>query len=86
MLFRSDYLNACVVSSHVLCKNCCVGVGIVTADDYDSGKAVLLGNFGNNLELLFSLKFGSAGTDDIETACISVSIDESIIKLYIVIF
>ena len=46
---------------------------------------MLLGNFRNDLELLLGFKLCSSGTDDIESACISVCIDELVIKFNIVI-
>ena len=84
-LRAADDLNAGVVSSHVLCKNCCVGVGIVAADDHDRGKAVLLGNFYYDLKLSRRLEFGSAGADDIESAGVSVLIDKIVSHLDIVV-
>ena len=46
---------------------------------------MLPGNFRDDLELFLCFKFCSAGTDDIESACISVCINELVIKLYIII-
>ncbi len=44
---------------------------------------MLLGNLLNNCELIRSLQFRSAGTDDIETAGVAVLIDKCIVKLNI---
>ena len=74
-LRTSDYLNTCVVCCEILSKNTCVCVGVVTADDNNSCDAVVLANVRYDRELLFCLKFCSAGTDDIETASVSVLID-----------
>ena len=50
-----------------------VGVGIVATDDNDCGDAVLLANLlPRSANCSSSLQFGSAGTDDIETAGVSV--------------
>ena len=46
---------------------------------------MLLGNFRNNLELLFGFELCSSGTYDIESACISVRIDELVVKLHVII-
>ena len=73
------------MSCHVLCKYGCVGVGIVAADDNDSGKTVLLRNFGNDSELLLSFELSSAGTDDIETAGVSVFINKGIGELNVIV-
>ena len=84
-LGASDDLNACIIRSHILSKYCCVRVGIVAADDHDRGDAVLLAVLRYDLELRNGLKFGSAGADDIETAGISVLIDELVCHLDIII-
>ena len=84
-LGASDDLHTGIVRCHILSKDCCVCVGIVAADDDDGGKAVLLGNFYNDLKLCCCLEFGSAGADDIESAGVSVLIDEIVSHLDIVI-
>ncbi len=84
-LGAADNLDACVVCSHVLSECCSVCVGVVTADDDDSCEAVLLSEAGNSLELLNCLELCSAGTDDIESACVPVCVDELIVELYIII-
>ncbi len=73
------------MSCHVLSKDCCVCVGIVAADDHDRGKAMLLGNFYYDLKLSRCLEFGSAGADDIESAGVSVLVDEVVSHLDIVV-
>ena len=67
-LRASDDLNACIMCSHVLSKNRCIGIGVVAADDNDSSDAMLLADLSRNCELLLGLQFGSAGADDIKTA------------------
>ena len=47
---------------------------------------MLLADFSSDCELFLSLQFGSAGTDDIETACVSVCIDILVIKNKIIVF
>ena len=84
-LRAADDLDSCVLSSHILSKSSSVCVGVVATDDNDSGKTVLLSVLGNDVELLFSFELCSAGTDYIETTCISVRIDELVVELYIVI-
>ncbi len=84
-LGAADYLNAGVVSSKVLGQNGCIGVGVVAADDDNSGDAVAFAYFCNHCELLFGFKLGSAGADDIETSGISVLVDILIIKDDIVV-
>ena len=84
-LRAADYLNACVLSSHVLSECSGVCVGVVTTDDNDSGKTVLLSILSNDVELFLSLEFCSAGADDVETTCVSIRIDELVIELNIVV-
>ena len=74
------------MSCEVLSQNSCVGVGVVTTDDNYCSDAVLLANISNDSELLVGLQFGSAGTDDVETAGISVLVDVFVIKDYIAVF
>ena len=76
-LRAADNLYAGVVCSEVLSQYSCVGVGIVATDDNDCGDAMLLADFSSDCELFLSLQFGSAGTDDIETAGVSVCIDDT---------
>ena len=47
---------------------------------------MLLADFSSDCELFLSLQFGSAGTDDIETAGVSVCIDILVIKNKIIVF
>ena len=84
-LGAADNLDACVICSHVLSESSCVCVGVVTADDDDSCEAVLLSIVCNSLELLNCLELCSAGTDDIESACVPVCVDELVVELYIII-
>ena len=84
-LRAADNLYAGVVCCKVLSQNCCIGIGIVAADDNNCGYAMLLANLGNDSELLLSLQLGTAGTDDIESAGISVCVNELIVELYIII-
>ena len=84
-LGAADDLDACVLCSHVLSESSSVCVGVVAADDNDSGKAVLLSICCNCLELLYCLELGSAGTDDVETACVPVCIDELVVELNIIV-
>ena len=84
-LRASDYLYAGIVCCKVLSQNCCVCIGIVATDDYDCGNAVLLADLRSNLKLLLCLQLCSAGTDDIETAGISVLIDICVIEDHIFI-
>ena len=63
------------MGSHVFSQHSGVGVGVVTADDDDGGQAVLLRHFGHDFELFFRFQFGTAGTDDIETAGVPVGVD-----------
>ena len=74
------------MSSKVLSQNCCVCIGIVTADNYNRSDSVLLAYLGGNLELLLGFQLGSAGADDIETAGITVLIDVCIIKNNLIVF
>ena len=85
-LGAANDLDACAVRSHVLSQNCSVCIGIVTADDNDRCKTVLFSYLSYDAELLLCLEFGSAGTDDIKTAGISILIDILIIKNDIIIF
>ena len=84
-LGAADDLDACVLCSHVFSESSSVCVGIVAADDHDSGETVLFCIFSNSVELLFCLELCSAGTDDVETACVSVCVDELVVELYIVV-
>ena len=47
---------------------------------------MLLADFSSDCELFLSLQFCSAGTDDIETAGVSVCIDILVIKNKIIVF
>ena len=85
-LGAADDLDACAMRSHVLSQNCSVCIGIVTADDNDRCKTVLFSYLSYDAELLLCLEFGSAGTDDIKTAGISILIDILVIKNDIIIF
>lgn len=84
--WSADYLYASVVCSKVFGKNGCVGVGVIAADDYDGVDAVLFRYFCSNRELFFCFKFCTAGTDDIESACVAVSVDIVVIEYNEVIF
>ena len=79
-LRAADHLYAGLVRRHVLGKHAGVGIGIIAADDYDSGDAVLLADLCGNRELLLGLQLGSSGTDDVEAAGISVLIDILVVK------
>ena len=79
-LRATDHLNAGVVCSKVLCKNSSVCIGIISTDDNDSCNAVLLADFSSDCKLFVGLQFGSAGTDDIETAGVSVFVDIIVIE------
>ena len=74
-----------MMSSTVFSQNGCVGVGVVTADDNDGSDAVLPAYLYDNFKLFFLFQFGSAGTDDVEAAGVSVPVDEFIIKYDIVV-
>ena len=84
-LRASDDLYACLMRCHVLGKNSCICVGIVTADDNDCCDTVLFADLCGNSELFLCLKFGPSGTDDIKTACISVLINIGIVKNDVII-
>ena len=48
--------------------------------------AVLLANFTYDGKLLGGFQFGSAGTDDIKTAGVSVFVDKSVVKDHVIVF
>ncbi len=78
-LRAADNLDAGIVCSHVLSKNCCVGIGIVAADDDDRSDAMLLADLSRNRELLLGLQLGSAGTDDVKAAGVPELVDVLVI-------
>ena len=84
-LGAADDLNAGVVSGKVLGQNGSVGVGVVAADDDQSGDAVLLAVFGNDGELLLGLQLGAAGTDDVKTAGVAELVDILVVEDDIVV-
>ena len=47
-LRAADNLYAGVVCCKVLSQNCCIGIGIVAADDNNCGYAMLLANLGKD--------------------------------------
>ena len=84
-LRAADYLNTCVVSCEIFSQNCSVCIGVITTDDDDSCDAMLLADFCSYCKLVFAFKLCSAGTDNIESACVSVCIDVFIIEDQIVV-
>ena len=70
----------------ILSEHSGVGVGVVTADDDDGSDAVLLAYFCDDRKLLIRLQLRSAGTDDVESAGVSVFVDVFVIEDHVIIF
>ena len=51
-------------------------IGVVAADDDQSLDVELLQDLETGVELLGLLQLGTAGTDDVETACVAVFVDD----------
>ena len=84
-LGAADDLHAGIVGGKVLSQHSGVGVGIVAADDHNSGNAVLPADPGHDLELLFGFQLGSAGADDVKAAGVTVAVNIFVIKDNVVI-
>ena len=84
-LGASDYLYAGFMRCHIFGQYRCIGIGIITANDNNGRHAMLPADLHNKLKLLLCLQLGPARTDNIKSACISISIDICIIKYKIVI-
>ena len=75
-LGAAQNLNAGADAFVVFGENSGIGVGVVTADDYESGDAELLEDFKAFVELLFLFELGTARTDNVETACVAIFVDD----------
>ena len=69
-----------------ICQNTGVGIGVISADDDQRGDPALFAVFPGGDELLFGLKFGTSGTDHIESAGIAVGVDDLIGQLHRLVF
>ena len=85
-LRAADNLNTGVMRRKVFSQNRRIGIGIVAADDDDRRNSMLLADIRNDRELFVRFQLRSAGTDDIESACVAVLVDVGIIKNQIIIF
>ncbi len=84
-LRAADDLHAGVVRCEILRQHRRVRVGIVAADNYHSGQAVLLRRSCRRFELFFCLDLRSAGADDVKAAGITVRVNELVRKFHIVV-
>ena len=84
-LRTSDYLNAILLSSVVLCKYTSIGVRVVTTDDYESLDTKFAKNLDTLLKLVFLLQLSTARADDIKTTSIAVLVHDFRSNLHVVV-
>ena len=75
-LRAADNLYAALLLQVVLCQHAGVGVRVVTADDYNSLDAQFLAHLNAVVELPSLFEFGTTRTDDIESAGVTVLVDD----------
>ena len=82
-LGATDYLHAIILGSIILSQYACVGIGVITTDDYQCLDAQLAQNLYAALKLALLLQLGTSGADDIKTTSIAIFIDKLIIEFHI---
>ena len=84
-LRATDYLNASTLSLVVFSEHASVGVRVVATDNHDSTDIQFLDDFQTLFELVNGFKFGTARTDDVETASVAILVDNIASELHIVV-
>ena len=84
-LGAANHLYAVVLGRIVLGQHTGIGIGVVSADDYQCLDAQLTENLDAALKLGFLLQLGATRTNDIETAGVAILVDELIGKLDILV-
>ena len=84
-LRAADHLHAILLGCIVLGKNAGVGVGVIATDDHESLDIQLAQDLDAFLKLLHLLQLRTAGTDDVETAGVTVFINDVGCQLHIVV-
>ena len=82
----ADNLDAGILCLVVFGEDGGVGVGVVAADDYNSGDAEFTQDFKTFVELFNFLEFGTARADDVEAAGVAVFVDDGSGQLDIAVF
>ena len=75
-LGAADDLDTDLVGFEILSQHAGVGVGVVAADDDQSGDAALFAALAGSFKLLRGFQFGTAGADDVKAAGVAVGVDD----------